>query len=199
MFHVNHAVKVDKFSKVVIASSDTDVFVCELYHFSRWMYSGLDELWIISGKCDRINVTPVHTIANNMDNNVVDVLPAVHTLTGCDTTSKVGTKSAAFQAAMKYGYQLLYSFGKSEISDQMILSSEKFLDECISKSSERNNFDDIRFETYHQKSFQSDLEKQTPTSSSIQAQIKRVFLQCYLWLHAPFVESIEINSRRLWI
>ena len=52
MFHVNHAVEVDKFSKVVIASSDTDVFVCALYHFSCRLYSGLDELWIISGKCD---------------------------------------------------------------------------------------------------------------------------------------------------
>ena len=33
MFLVNHAVKVDKFSKVVIASSDTDVFMCAPYHF----------------------------------------------------------------------------------------------------------------------------------------------------------------------
>ena len=43
MIHVNHAVKVDKFPKVVIAFSDIDVFVCPLYHFSRWMYSGLHE------------------------------------------------------------------------------------------------------------------------------------------------------------
>ena len=42
MFHVNHAVKVDKFSKFVIASSDTDVFVFALYYFSHWMYYGLE-------------------------------------------------------------------------------------------------------------------------------------------------------------
>ena len=99
MFHVNHTVKVDKFSKVVIASSDTDVFVCALYHFSRWIYSGLNELWTISGKSVSITFTPVHKLVNVMDSNVIDVLPAVHTLTGCDTTSKVGTKSATFQAA----------------------------------------------------------------------------------------------------
>ena len=46
----------------------------------------------------------------------------------------------------------------------MIFSGEKFLVECISKSSERNNFDDIHFEKYHQKSFQLDLEKLPPTS-----------------------------------
>ena len=143
MFHVNHAVKVDKFSKVVIASSDTDVFVCALYHFSRWIYSGLNELWIISGKSGSINFTPVHKIVNVMDSNVIDVLPAVPALTGCDTTSKVRTKYFAFQAAMKCGYDLLYSFGKSEISDQMIFSAEKFLVDSISKNSNSDNFDDF--------------------------------------------------------
>ena len=43
MFHVNHTVKVDNFSKVIIDSTDSDVFVCALYHFSCWMHSGLDE------------------------------------------------------------------------------------------------------------------------------------------------------------
>ena len=75
----------------------------------------------------------------------------------------------------------------------MILLAEKFLVECISKSSERYNFDDIRFEMYHQKSFQLDSEKLPPTSSSIHIHIKWAFLQSYHWLHAKFVESIEIN------
>ena len=75
----------------------------------------------------------------------------------------------------------------------MILLAEKFLVECISKGSERNNFDDICFEMYHQKSLQLYLEKLPWTLSSIHIHIKRAFLQCYLWLHAPFVESIEIN------
>ena len=73
-----------------------------------------------------------------MDNSIVDVLLAVQTLAGCDATSKIGTNSTAFQAAMKWDYELFYLFGKSEISDQMILSAEKFLIGCISKSSERN-------------------------------------------------------------
>ena len=51
-----------------------------------------------------------------MDNSVVHVLPVVQALLDCDTTNKVGTKSAAFQAAMKCGYEIFYSFGNSEIS-----------------------------------------------------------------------------------
>ena len=62
--------------------------------------------------------------------------------------------SAAFQAVVKYGYELLYSFGKSETSDQMILSAERFLVQCISESAERNNMDDVHFQKYHQNSFQ---------------------------------------------
>ena len=88
---MDHAVEVEKFSKVVIASSDTDVFVCTLYDFIPLMYSGLKELLMINGKCDSIKVKPVCTIDSNMDNSVVDVLPAVHALTGCDTTSTVDT------------------------------------------------------------------------------------------------------------
>ena len=48
---------------------------------------------------------------------------------------------------MKCGYELLFSFGKSKISDQINLSAEKFLLERISKSSEKNSFDDAHFET----------------------------------------------------
>ena len=88
-----------------------------------------------------------------MDNSVVDVLPAVHALAGCDTTSTVDTNVTTFKAAIKCGYGLLYLVGKSEISNQMILSAKKFLVECNSKRSARNNCDDICFETYNQKSF----------------------------------------------
>lgn len=51
--------------------------------------------------------------------SVVDTIPTVNALAGCNTTSKVGTP-ATFQMVMKCGYELLYSFGKSKISDEMI-------------------------------------------------------------------------------
>ena len=57
--------------------------------------------------------------------DVCQVLPAVHTLTGCDYTSKVGTKHAAMIASPdKY----LKQFGT--ISDNMeaqIVASEEYL------------------------------------------------------------------------
>ena len=128
MFHVNYAKKVGTFYRIVIVCSNSDVFVCALCHFSPWIYSGMDELWLISGIFDSINVTPIHTIDKGIDNSIVYIIPAVHILTSWDTTSKVGKKSATFQAAIKCGYELLYSFWKSEISNQIVLSTENIFD-----------------------------------------------------------------------
>ena len=63
----------------------------------------------------------------------------------------------------------------------------------ISNSFERNNFDDIRLETYHEKSFPLVLEKLPPTLSSIHIHIKEAFLQCHLWLHVFFVNYNKKN------
>ena len=67
----------------------------------------------------------VHTIVNDMD-DIDDILHAAHALTSCGTTSKVRTKTAAFQAAVKCGYELLHAFGKSKIPDKMNLLAESF-------------------------------------------------------------------------
>ena len=55
-----------------------------------WMNCGLLVKNVTVSTLDR------YTIVNNMDNSI-DVLPAVHALTGYNTTSKAGTKSAACQ------------------------------------------------------------------------------------------------------
>ena len=53
----------------------------------------------------------------------------------CDTTSKVGTKRAAYQAATDV--DLLHSFGnsfgKELITEEMICNAERFLVHCIAK------------------------------------------------------------------
>ena len=34
----------------MVASRETDVFVNVVYRFTQWVYCGLEELWILSGK-----------------------------------------------------------------------------------------------------------------------------------------------------
>lgn len=82
MFHIHQAVSRENFERVIIASGDTDVFVCSIYHFSRWIYRGLKEMWIVSGKSDSKTVIPIHQLVEQLPSTVIDILPAVHALTG---------------------------------------------------------------------------------------------------------------------
>ena len=82
MFHVYQSVTTENFETVIIASGDTDVFVCLIYHFNRWIYRGFKEMWIVSGKSGSITVFLIHQLAEQLDSNVADILPEIHALTG---------------------------------------------------------------------------------------------------------------------
>ena len=65
--------------------ADTNIFICSIYHYNRLVYCGLKEMWFISGKKGSlISLTafPIHELIEKLENGVVDILPAVHALTG---------------------------------------------------------------------------------------------------------------------
>ena len=68
--------------KLLLASADTDVFVCVIYLYNRWVYRGLKEMWFISGKSGSLTAFPIHQLTENLEHSVVDIFPAVHALTG---------------------------------------------------------------------------------------------------------------------
>ena len=67
-----------------------------------------------------------------MSPDIIEIFPAVHDLTGCDTISKISTKAAALKAANACDYEHLCFFGKHELTKEMIYNAEKFLLRCIS-------------------------------------------------------------------
>ena len=178
MFHIYHAVTVENFRRMIVASADTDVFVCLMYHFSRWMYFNLTEIWVLGGQGATSRAIPVHDLAERIGQSVRDILPAVHALTACDTTSKVGTKEAALKASEHTGSELLSSFGKEPLSDDMIAAAKKFLVGCLSDISTIKSFDELRYHQYHKKSFEFNLEKLAATSNTIHMHIMRAYFQC---------------------
>ena len=132
MFHISHAVKVDKLKRVTVASADTDVFVCLLYNFNNWvLYADIKEIWMLCGHGITTRAVPIHDLFSVMNPEVVSILPAVHALGGCDTTSKIGTKKASLKAAEKYGFQMLFRFGEDDLTPEMITSVEDFLVKCV--------------------------------------------------------------------
>ena len=67
LFPINHAVKVDKLENIIVASSDTDVFACLIYHSLQWMLSSLKELWFLAGQGTTKRAIPVHNIIGKLE------------------------------------------------------------------------------------------------------------------------------------
>lgn len=176
--HLNHAINTSNVKSLLIASSDTDVFVCSIYYYhNAFKSSGLKNLWILSGKGHTTRYLPVHDICDVVDNQVIKILPAVHSLSGCDTTSKVGTKHAALMRAKEYAY-LLQDFGKEDLSNIMLENAEEYLTRVLSKDFKVMN--DLRIFKYHRMK-NLDFMKLPPTSSSLKLHIKRAYLQANRW------------------
>ena len=161
----------------------TSLHFCTLVSSS----SGLSQ-----GKSNDRKSIPLQKTLELLDPDVVDILPALHALTGCDSTSKVA-KLSAVRLAREGGNSLLHSFGRGTFTDEILYDSEKFLVKCISPKSISDTFDDLRYEVYQDKKFKFDLEKFPPTNKTIKEHIKRAYFQCHLWQHASYIPSITLN------
>lgn len=73
LYHINQAVSHERFERVIVASADTDVLVCSLYHFNCWIYCGLQETWIISGKIGSMTALPIHQLAQEIESTAIDI------------------------------------------------------------------------------------------------------------------------------
>ena len=82
MYYITYAVRVGCFRRVIVASPDTDVFKNLVHHFPRWQFSDLQEHWVLRGNTTNKKTTPIHELMNHYNSDVIDVLPAVHILTG---------------------------------------------------------------------------------------------------------------------
>ena len=87
-----------------------------MYHFSKgWKSHGLVQAWMEFG------------------DDMVKMLPAVHTLTGCDKTSEVWTKKKALSVMTKCEHQELKTFGLGQLDETMHHAAEQFLLKCMPK------------------------------------------------------------------
>ena len=81
MFHL--AFSVQNGCKRVVICSDTDIVMLCMYYADT--IAGLKELWVWKS-CNEF--IPAHEIASSLGLLIVNALPAIHAITGCDTTSR---------------------------------------------------------------------------------------------------------------
>ena len=76
-------------TSLTLLSGDTDVFVCLSYHVTvNWRDHGLQELWLICNSGVKKFIPPLHDICIALGDELTRCLPALHALTGCDTTRR---------------------------------------------------------------------------------------------------------------
>ena len=174
MLHINYAVTKGS-KKVVAATSDTDIFVCLVHHFSKWNTRGLKELWLLKGSGSKRKAIPLHSLHSSLPTTLIEVLPALHSLTGCDSTSKVGTKPAAIKR--EHFFDKIVDFGKDKFDYDMFLKAETFLVHCVSEKADCSTFDDLRCQEYLKYGRKVNFGRLPCTSSSIYLHIERSYLQ----------------------
>ena len=115
MFHINDGVVKHGIQSVLVDSPDTDVFVNLIFHFNKtWQ---LQKLYMKLGNQKTTKTVPVHLLVDQLGNSLVSCLRAIHALSGCDSTSKVGPKVSCLKASMDLS--LLEGFGvQEELSPQ---------------------------------------------------------------------------------
>ena len=72
--------------------------VLGLHYWDYLKNYGLKELWMRAGIGNTTRYIPLHVLAMKMSTDMCKVLVPLHHLTGCDSTSKFGTKAAGLKA-----------------------------------------------------------------------------------------------------
>ena len=118
--------------------------------------------------CSRfLTIIPTHTLAEKLGDGICSVLPALHTLTGSDYTSKFGSKSAAVKASPE---MFLKDFGNIEGDiEKQAVSAEQYLVQVKKKGPTFKTCDGLRDNLCHH-SKTSDLP---PTSHELKLHILR--------------------------
>ena len=80
--HVKHAKVVDNAKRVIIWSIDTDVAVI----YPRTVKKlNIQQLFFMTGPTQRKRFIPMHSILDNLGDDISIVLPILHALIGCDS------------------------------------------------------------------------------------------------------------------
>ena len=201
MFHIQ-VILSDRTSStsVTVFSADTDVFICLLYHLStNWRYHDLTELWVVRNSGVKRSVLPVHDICTSLDDKLVQCLPALHALTGCDSTSKISTKLSALNTIrIPENTALILNFGCPQLTELATQMAELFLVKCLKSSADLETFNALRVGSFDKNSLKFDSEKTACTSSNARKHIRRSYYQVQLWIQAPHRDASQFLNAELY-
>ncbi|KAF3844287.1 hypothetical protein F7725_013628 [Dissostichus mawsoni] len=131
------------------------------------------------------SILPLHDICISLGDELTKCLPALHALTGCDTTSKISTKLAALNAVREPENScLILNFDCPQLTESAIQMAETFLVKCLKPSTDLETFDDLRIAAFDSNALNMDFERTTCTSTNARKHILRGYYQQQLWVQA---------------
>ena len=171
--HALHASK-NGAKTIVLLANDTDILVLGLYFWEKIKSFGLRELWMRCGIGHTTRHIPLHSLGERMGVHLCKVLLPVHQLTGCDITSKFGTKASGLKAnPLEY----LKDFGTDPLNINVNVA-EEYLVQVIKPGTTLKTMDDLRFYLYHHS--KKTIMDLPPTSRATEGHILRAFYGTYL-------------------
>ena len=84
--------------RFIVHLNDTGVVVYLLYYVHFFINLSIEDLWIKFGIGDKSRHIPVQKLGVVFGTQLSKIILKSHVLTGCDVTSKVGTKAAALNS-----------------------------------------------------------------------------------------------------
>lgn len=190
--HAFHAVKPG--SQIMIHSSDTDVFVLAIYFWSNLKNCNCLGLWMkITSK--RSRTLGCHLASDFLGKEVANILPALHAFTGCDSTSKISSKTSAYKEVKKrYAQDALKPLGNGQpLTQFQSIALEQLYLKLINRPG--NRADEGRYLAISRSvGIGLALDRIPCTSDALHQHALRASAQTYIWHNAfiPLYEPLDL-------
>lgn len=176
--------------KTVVLGEDTDLLVLLCYHADV----SANNIYFISGRnlknAKLVKQWDVTRTKNILGLNVCRMLPVIHALTGCDTTSKISGvgKAAALKKFMSNAFiqeQSKVFLDNTTIQEDVSAAGEKLI-VCLYGGASHEQLNNLRYRKFVSKVMTSTkyvpVNTLPPTCSSAHYHSLRVYLQVHEWI-----------------
>lgn len=186
-----HAVHADTMYKstnskgrVTIKSADTDVLVLAIHYQSQMTH--VNEFWLETGHAMALRnnhrFIPIHTLCKLLSPKFQQILPAVHALTGCDSTSSffgIGKKSVlkVIEANDDDMFQDLTKLAGESESEALTAASKLVTRLYKGKA---DSIDALRYQQAKKRDIS--LAKLPPCEAVLKQHVKRAMWQTRVWM-----------------
>lgn len=180
--------------RLIIRCDDTDVLVLLVYYQSRGLLA--DQVYMYAGHSGKERYIPVHIIVKELGPVVCGCLPAVHSLTGCDTTcslNRIG-KRTVYSKLVKNADAIskLATFHEDDTDDSIAVARQFVLLLYAGKKGRGvTTLDELRY--VMATTTDKNAAMLPPTEDSFKQHVLRAKFQARLWCesHIAIQETVE--------